>query len=77
MGPVRAPLQIMLTTPPDRCWPGSVSYLDFFRSDVRDYWAGLFAYNQYEGSTPSLFVWNDMNEPSVFNGPEVRDYYPE
>uniref|UniRef100_A0A8C2ICS8 Glucosidase, alpha; neutral C n=1 Tax=Cyprinus carpio TaxID=7962 RepID=A0A8C2ICS8_CYPCA len=22
------------------------------------------------GSTESLFVWNDMNEPSVFNGPE-------
>eukprot|EP00064_Thunnus_orientalis_P021245 superscaffoldBa00006329_g21403 len=23
-----------------------------------------------KGSTSSLFVWNDMNEPSVFNGPE-------
>ena len=23
------------------------------------------------GSSPSLYVWNDMNEPSVFNGPEV------
>ena len=23
-----------------------------------------------QGSTPSLYVWNDMNEPSVFNGPE-------
>lgn len=23
-----------------------------------------------QGSTPSLFVWNDMNEPSVFDGPE-------
>lgn len=23
------------------------------------------------GSTPSLYTWNDMNEPSVFNGPEV------
>lgn len=21
-----------------------------------------------------LFTWNDMNEPSVFNGPEVRTY---
>lgn len=26
----------------------------------------------YEGSTKSLYIWNDMNEPSVFNGPEVR-----
>ncbi|KAA0711416.1 Calpain-1 catalytic subunit [Triplophysa tibetana] len=23
-----------------------------------------------KGSTESLFIWNDMNEPSVFNGPE-------
>lgn len=23
-----------------------------------------------QGSTPSLFLWNDMNEPSVFGGPE-------
>lgn len=23
-----------------------------------------------QGSTASLFVWNDMNEPSVFDGPE-------
>ncbi|CAI9285162.1 unnamed protein product [Lactuca saligna] len=26
---------------------------------------------EYSGSTPSLYIWNDMNEPSVFNGPEV------
>ena len=25
----------------------------------------------YEGSTKNLYIWNDMNEPSVFNGPEV------
>ena len=24
-----------------------------------------------QGSTKYLFVWNDMNEPSVFNGPEI------
>jgi len=33
--------------------------------------AEQFSLNNYEGSTPNLFVWNDMNEPSVFNGPEV------
>lgn len=53
------------------CWPGSSSYLDFFRPSVRQYWADQFAFDKYEGSTPSLYVWNDMNEPSVFNGPEV------
>jgi mannosyl-oligosaccharide alpha-1,3-glucosidase len=53
------------------CWPGASSYLDFTAEHVRSWWADQFAYNKYEGSTPSLFTWNDMNEPSVFNGPEV------
>jgi len=53
------------------CWPGSSAYLDFTSSEVRDWWAGRFAYDMYEGSTPTLYTWNDMNEPSVFNGPEV------
>jgi alpha 1,3-glucosidase len=38
---------------------------------VRDYWAAQFAFDKYQGSTPSLYTWNDMNEPSVFNGPEI------
>ena len=53
------------------CWPGSSSWPDFLSSSVRDWWAGLFAYSVYQHSAPSLFIWNDMNEPSVFNGPEV------
>jgi alpha 1,3-glucosidase len=27
--------------------------------------------SEYEGSTNDLHTWNDMNEPSVFNGPEI------
>lgn len=53
------------------CCAGSSAYLDFFNPAVRDYWATHFRYDKYEGSTPNLFVWNDMNEPSVFSGPEV------
>jgi len=53
------------------CWPGSVSYLDFLNPKVRDFWASKFAFDQYKGSTGNLFTWNDMNEPSVFNGPET------
>ena len=34
-------------------------------------WADQFAVDKYEGSTLDLYTWNDMNEPSVFNGPEV------
>ena len=53
------------------CWPGSSSYPDYTNPKVRDWWASQFAYNKYAGSTKHLFTWNDMNEPSVFNGPEV------
>ncbi|TMS36684.1 hypothetical protein L596_003786 [Steinernema carpocapsae] len=53
------------------CWPGASMYLDFLNPVVRDYWAGKFSYDQYAGSTKDLFTWNDMNEPSVFSGPEV------
>tara|TARA_B110001452_G_scaffold197556_1_gene167493 strand:+ start:670 stop:3537 length:2868 start_codon:yes stop_codon:yes gene_type:complete len=53
------------------CWPGSSTYLDFTSAEVRDWWASRFNYDTYKGSTPNLYTWNDMNEPSVFNGPEV------
>uniref|UniRef100_A0A914X4X0 Glucosidase II subunit alpha n=1 Tax=Plectus sambesii TaxID=2011161 RepID=A0A914X4X0_9BILA len=53
------------------CWPGASSYLDFLNPVVRDYWAGKFSFDKYAGSTENLFTWNDMNEPSVFSGPEV------
>lgn len=52
------------------CWPGESCYLDFSSPVTRAWYSGCFSLDKYEGSTPSLFVWNDMNEPSVFNGPE-------
>ena len=39
--------------------------------DAVKWWATQFSLKNYKGSTPNLYVWNDMNEPSVFNGPEV------
>lgn len=53
------------------CWPGSSSYPDMLNPEIRLWWADKFSYENYVGSTPSLYIWNDMNEPSVFNGPEV------
>ncbi|EFH50420.1 predicted protein, partial [Arabidopsis lyrata subsp. lyrata] len=54
------------------CWPGSSSYIDMLSPQIRKWWGGRFSYKNYVGSTP-LYTWNDMNEPSVFNGPEVFD----
>ena len=53
------------------CWPGSSQYLDMLNPSVRQWWAQQFSLSKYQGSTPNLYVWNDMNEPSVFTGPEV------
>ncbi|XP_077249759.1 glycosyl hydrolases family 31 protein [Tasmannia lanceolata] len=53
------------------CWPGSSSYPDMLNPEIRSWWADKFSLQNYVGSTPSLYIWNDMNEPSVFNGPEV------
>jgi len=53
------------------CWPGSSSYPDMLNPEIREWWADKFSYENYKGSTPTLYIWNDMNEPSVFNGPEV------
>ncbi|KAK5609207.1 hypothetical protein CRENBAI_014696 [Crenichthys baileyi] len=52
------------------CWPGESSYLDFSCPATRAWYSKCFSLDKYKGSTASLFVWNDMNEPSVFNGPE-------
>ena len=53
------------------CWPGSSMYLDMLDPEIRKWWATLFVPQVYKGSTESLYIWNDMNEPSVFNGPEI------
>lgn len=53
------------------CWPGSSSWVDYYSKEARIFWASLFSYDKYGGSHESLFTWNDMNEPSVFNGPEI------
>lgn len=53
------------------CWPGASSYLDMLNPEIRSWWADKFSLSSYKGSTRSLYIWNDMNEPSVFNGPEL------
>lgn len=53
------------------CWPGSSTYLDVTNPEVREWWAEQFSLDAYKGSTKDLYIWNDMNEPSVFNGPEI------
>ncbi|XP_063933718.1 neutral alpha-glucosidase AB-like [Zophobas morio] len=53
------------------CWPGSSMWPDFINPDMRNFWANQFVFEKYPYSTNDLHIWNDMNEPSVFNGPET------
>jgi alpha 1,3-glucosidase len=53
------------------CWPGSSHWIDCFNPAAIKWWIGLFKYDAFKGTAPNLFIWNDMNEPSVFNGPET------
>ena len=47
-------------------WPGPCHFPDFTREEVRNWWATLYKDYMVTGIDG---VWNDMNEPSVFNGP--------
>ena len=53
------------------CWPGSSHWIDCFSPTARAWWSSLFKIDYFKGSTFNTYVWNDMNEPSVFNGPET------
>jgi len=62
------------------CWPGSSSWVDFTASKAREWWSTLFKFDKFKvshysaqltQSRENLHLWNDMNEPSVFNGPEI------
>ncbi|OQD72786.1 hypothetical protein PENDEC_c019G03067 [Penicillium decumbens] len=53
------------------CWPGSSNWVDCFNPAAFPWWNSLHKYDKFKGSMPNLFIWNDMNEPSVFNGPET------
>jgi alpha-glucosidase len=47
-------------------WPGLCYFPDFTRADVRTWWASLYGPYLKSGVDG---VWNDMNEPAVFNVP--------
>lgn len=47
-------------------WPGPCAFPDFTNRHVRAWWAGL--YKDFL-STGIDGVWNDMNEPAIFDGP--------
>ncbi|KAI6785034.1 Glucosidase 2 subunit alpha-like protein [Emericellopsis cladophorae] len=53
------------------CWPGASNWIDCFNPKAIEWWKTLFQYDSFKGTMENTFIWNDMNEPSVFNGPEA------
>jgi alpha-glucosidase len=50
-----------------KVWPGPCVFPDFTIPAVRSWWSGLYRDYLAQGIDG---VWNDMNEPSVFDGPD-------
>ena len=53
------------------CWPGSSHWIDCFNPAAIEWWKTLFTFKGFPGTAKNTWLWNDMNEPSVFNGPET------
>lgn len=56
------------------CWPGESVWIDPLNPRAQGYWDQLLEFsknNKFIGELPNAYIWNDMNEPSVFNGPET------
>ena len=54
----------------DKVWPGNCAFPDFTQAKVRNWWSGLqkdFVELGVKG------IWNDMNEPAVFNEEDTMD----
>ncbi|SDJ35729.1 glycoside hydrolase family 31 protein [Salimicrobium halophilum] len=51
-------------------WPGVSAFPDFFQSRVQKWWGHLHGFYTEKGIRG---IWNDMNEPSVFNETKTMD----
>ena len=54
----------------DEVWPGDCAFPDFTQTEVREWWSGL----QKDYTDIGVKgIWNDMNEPAVFNETDTMD----
>ena len=52
------------------CWPGRSGFVDFFNPDASEWWSNNYNFGIHRGAAPNVFIWNDMNEPAVFDQPD-------
>ncbi|CAN3353908.1 glucosidase 2 subunit alpha [Diutina catenulata] len=53
------------------CWPGESVWIDTLNPQAQPFWTSKYEAFLSNYTTHNVHVWNDMNEPSVFNGPET------
>ncbi|KAH3903368.1 related to Glucosidase 2 subunit alpha [Saccharomycodes ludwigii] len=55
-----------------QCWPGDSVWIDTFKPEARDLWSDFYQnFTNNDTSISNLHMWNDMNEVSIFGGPET------
>lgn len=57
-----------------QCWPGESVWIDALNPSSQSYWDKLHERsdsNEFLGKATNIHFWNDMSEPSVFEGPET------
>ncbi|XP_070507636.1 neutral alpha-glucosidase C-like [Chironomus tepperi] len=52
------------------CWPGNSTYLDYLNPVARKYYADQYLLDNFSDNSVETGIWNDMNEPAVFDSPE-------
>jgi alpha 1,3-glucosidase len=45
--------------------------VDYTNPSAINWWARQFAFDSFTETSENVQLWNDMNEPSIFNGPET------
>ncbi|PKI85982.1 glucan 1,3-alpha-glucosidase [Malassezia vespertilionis] len=55
------------------CWSKRASWIDVFNPASWLWWSDQFslAKRKLKANARNVFVWNDMSEPAIFDGPEV------
>jgi alpha 1,3-glucosidase len=49
------------------CWPNDSTWVDFINPEARTWYASLFRYDVMPHAAPNVWIWNDMNEPAIFD----------
>lgn len=55
------------------CWSGSASWIDNLNPNFWSWWVTQFslAGKKLKANARNMHFWLDMNEPAIFNGPEI------